>query len=231
MYEITIKTYLKPCHEALVLWIGKVFLFMKFCNTCFTCKEEKLFRPSKKNKDGIEGSCKKCRAKRNLELRHIKTPLKPKNPIPLAERKRIYARNNYHANKEICKKKNQEYCKKRKLIDPLFKLKGVLRTRINIAIRRSFFGRKSKGTAEILGGNFDVVKKYIERQFKKGMTWKNHGNGIDKWNIDHKIPLSSAKTEHDLLILCHYTNLQPLWSKENLRKYNKMPNSQIIMNL
>lgn len=100
-----------------------------------------------------------------------------------------------------------------------------------MAIKRSAFGRKSKGTSEILGESFEVVKKHIERQFQKGMTWENHGVGIDKWNIDHKIPLSSAKTEQDLLILCHYTNLQPLWAKDNLRKYNKIPNSQIIMNL
>lgn len=34
-------------------------------------------------------------------------------------------------------------------------------------------------------------------------------------NIDHIIPLSSAKTEEDIIKLSHYSNLQPLCSKVN----------------
>ena len=48
------------------------------------------------------------------------------------------------------------------------------------------------------------------------MSWENYGkyNGeIDfGWDIDHIIPLSSAKTEEDIIKLNHYTNLQPLCS-------------------
>jgi hypothetical protein len=50
------------------------------------------------------------------------------------------------------------------------------------------------------------------------MSWDNHG----EWHIDHIIPLSSAKNENDVYTLCHYTNLQPLWAEENLRKSNKI---------
>ena len=50
------------------------------------------------------------------------------------------------------------------------------------------------------------------------MNWDNHG----EWHIDHKIPLSSAKTEKELIGLCHYTNLQPLWALDNLKKGNKI---------
>ena len=50
------------------------------------------------------------------------------------------------------------------------------------------------------------------------MSWDNYG----KWHIDHIIPLSSAKTEQDILKLCHYTNLQPLWAKGNIIKSNKI---------
>ena len=35
------------------------------------------------------------------------------------------------------------------------------------------------------------------------------------WDIDHIVPLSSAKTEEDLIKLNHYTNLQPLCSQTN----------------
>ncbi len=52
------------------------------------------------------------------------------------------------------------------------------------------------------------------------MSWDNHTKY--GWHIDHIIPLASAKTEEELKSLCHYTNLQPLWAKENLSKGAKI---------
>ena len=48
------------------------------------------------------------------------------------------------------------------------------------------------------------------------MDWSNHG----KWHIDHKIPISWAKTEEEIIKLSHYTNLQPMWAEENIKKKN-----------
>jgi hypothetical protein len=61
---------------------------------------------------------------------------------------------------------------------------------------------------------------HIEGKFKDGMNWDNHTR--DGWHIDHIIPLSSAKSVEELESLCHYTNLQPLWAKENIIKSNKL---------
>jgi hypothetical protein len=52
------------------------------------------------------------------------------------------------------------------------------------------------------------------------MTWDNYGVG--GWEIDHIIPLASAKTEEEVYKLCHYTNLQPLWANENFKKGKKI---------
>jgi hypothetical protein len=55
------------------------------------------------------------------------------------------------------------------------------------------------------------------------MTFDNHG--VNGWHIDHIIPLS-AKTEEEIIKLCHYTNLQPLWAEENRAKSNKILDTQ-----
>jgi len=59
----------------------------------------------------------------------------------------------------------------------------------------------------------------LEHQFKEGMNWDNQG----KWHIDHIIPLSSGNTEEEIIKLCHYTNLQPLWAIDNMKKGSKTP--------
>lgn len=51
------------------------------------------------------------------------------------------------------------------------------------------------------------------------MSWGNR----HLWHIDHIIPLASAKDEESIINLCHYTNLQPLWKKDNQSKGSKMP--------
>jgi hypothetical protein len=111
-----------------------------------------------------------------------------------------------------------EYKIKRKLIDPLYKLKENIKTRIGDSIRRNGFTKKSK-TLIILGCSFEYFKQHLEAQFEPWMSWDNYGlyNGKTNygWDIDHIIPLSSAKDEEELIRLNHYTNLQPLCGYTN----------------
>jgi hypothetical protein len=79
---------------------------------------------------------------------------------------------------------------------------------------------RNKQSLEILGCSVEEFRNHIENKFQSGMSWENYG--YYGWHIDHIIPLSSAKTEKEIYELCHYTNLQPLWAKENLKKSNKL---------
>ncbi len=93
----------------------------------------------------------------------------------------------------------------------------MLRRRICGLIRQSIRVRgytKLSRAHEILGCDFEFFKTHIERQFTKGMTWDNRS----EWQIDHITPLATAKTEAEVIALNHYTNLRPLWAKDNLAK-------------
>ncbi len=75
---------------------------------------------------------------------------------------------------------------------------------------------KAKKTIKLLDCTIPELKKYLEKQFKKGMTWNNYG----KWHVDHIRPCCKfdlSKPEEQLKCF-NYTNLQPLWAEENLRK-------------
>ena len=83
--------------------------------------------------------------------------------------------------------------------------------------------KKTSKTAEILGCSFEEFKVHIENQFIDGMSWDNY----PEWEYDHIYPISLAESEEHLLQLNHYTNFQPLWAEDNIRKGNKLPEELI----
>ena len=124
-------------------------------------------------------------------------------------------------NKERIKQYKKEYIRERRKVDPLFKMSCNLRNRTSQAFKNKGYSKNTK-TQEMLVVDWEVCKAHIERQFIKGMSWKNQG----EWHIDHIIPLASANTEEELKKLCHYSNLQPLWADDNLIKSDKIIGQQ-----
>jgi len=127
-------------------------------------------------------------------------------------------RRNYHKHKQRSLAYQRKYRNKKWQEDPYYRLKTLLRNRINTAIRGV---AKSEKTLNLLGVNdFEDVKKYLSKKFKKGMSWDNYG----EWHIDHIVPCASfdlsKKSEQKKCF--HYTNLQPLWARDNLSKGCKL---------
>lgn len=104
--------------------------------------------------------------------------------------------------------------------DPFQKLKQSLRKRTHLAFQKHSW--KKGGSEKLLGCSFEEAKEHIENLFTEGMHWHNHGNCEECWHIDHIIPFASATTQEELITLCHYTNLQPLWRFDNLSKGSKI---------
>ena len=113
--------------------------------------------------------------------------------------------------------KFNEYAKNKRNTDPIFKLSCNVRNRIREFLLLKNISKKNK-TFDLIGVTPLFLKEYLESKFTNNMSWDNYG----EWHIDHIIPLSSANTEEEIYELCHYTNLQPLWAKDNLVKSNKL---------
>jgi hypothetical protein len=120
--------------------------------------------------------------------------------------------------KEEINKVKREYKSNRKKVDILYKTTTSIRNLISWSLKKKNFSKKSK-TYEILGCTFEEFKNHIEKQFLPWMNWNNYGlyNGEFNfgWDLDHTIPIKSAKTEEEVIKLNHYTNFQPLCSKTN----------------
>ncbi len=117
--------------------------------------------------------------------------------------------------REIQKKYNI-HRKKKYIEEEVYSLKIRFRSLLNKKIRQGGFVKK-QSTLEFLGCDWETFKCHIESQFKEGMSWDNR----HLWDLDHIIPISEGKTMEDIVLLSHYTNFQPLWKEENIKKSNK----------
>jgi hypothetical protein len=120
-----------------------------------------------------------------------------------------------------CKLRVQSKCKQcralwesnRKKTDKTYRIIHSIRNRIRIAIKKNVKHGKS---LELLGCSINFLKSFLSKKFKPNMTWNNWG----KWHIDHIKPCASfdLSNPEEQKKCFHYSNLQPLWAKENLSK-------------
>ncbi|MFM7796264.1 MAG: hypothetical protein ACKO7N_05810 [Candidatus Nitrosotenuis sp.] len=169
-------------------------------------EQRKLTR--QKNIDKILAQNKEYRIKNQEKIKEYR-----QKPEVMSRRRanRLKNKDKINANKRY-----QEKLKRN--TDPSYKLITNQRTRITGILKK----HKTDKTLDLLGCSAQFLRKYIEQKFQDGMNWNNYGKY--GWHIDHIKPCSSFDlTDTEQQKLCfHYTNLQPLWAEENLRKSNKI---------
>lgn len=195
----------------------------KICSKCCITKNVSNFGKDSTRKGGLSYLCKECLIKKSENYRnrnkekvltyYSEYRKNNKDKMKISRKKYI------SENKEKISKYGKYYSDKRRKESHLVRVSENIRRRVNHIFNNKKINKKNK-TFEILGCSIDELLTHLEKQFKNGMTWDNHG--MCGWHIDHIIPLSSAKTEEEIYKLCHYTNLQPLWAEENLKKGNKV---------
>lgn len=104
--------------------------------------------------------------------------------------------------------------------DPCFKVMRSFRNAVS-RIARNYGGKKQQRTIDYIGCTQAFARKWLETRFEPGMTWENYGKA---WHIDHFVPMAAYnhKSQKEMERCCHYTNLRPLWAKENRAKSDKV---------
>ena len=185
----------------------------KQCNKCDILKPviEFHFKNSNKhkNKSKYSNLCKPCYSEKGKEQ------WKNRTPEQIASDKRTQ-REWRSKNRERINKRNREKFKN----DPILKVRQYMRSRVSELLKN----KKCAKSIELLGCTLDFFKSYLEERWQSGMTWDNYGFGDDKWHVDHIVPCSAfdfSKEDHQRKCF-HYSNLQPLWQKDNLSKHTKV---------
>lgn len=216
----------------------------KICTKCEILKNLEEFTFDKRYKDNKSSRCKSCDVisrsenkkrikeyceshkeerilygkKRYKEKRLEKLKYQKDYQSKNKESIKLYQKSYREKNKEKLQEANREYRKNKKETDDLYNLKAKIKTVICKSFSRNKFVKKEH-TENIIGCTYKEFFSYIESKFESWMNWDNRGlyNGTLNygWDIDHIIPLSTAKNEEDVIKLNHYTNLQPLCSYIN----------------
>ncbi len=117
------------------------------------------------------------------------------------------------------------YSTLRRKSDAQFAMVLALRSRVGVALSRQN-ARKSNRTLKLVGCTTSELMAHLESKFAPGMSWQNRS----EWHIDHIVPLAAfdLSDQDQQNQAFHFTNLQPLWATENLRKSNKVPGQHLF---
>jgi hypothetical protein len=189
---------------------------MTTTKTCTKCNKDKgfdEFHLHKLGKNGLNPRCKTCKseyAKARRKANHasilkMEQAQRDARGDELKEYKRDYRKRNVKAF-SAAQKRYRGKSGYSKIIHPL-------RCRMYKILNGT---SKCASTLELLGCTVEHFRFHLEQQFTDGMTWSNYG----EWHMDHIIPCASfdQKDPEQQKICWHYTNYQPLWAEDNLRK-------------
>jgi hypothetical protein len=212
------KTHDKPGRPPKLVIDGKL--------TCGTCKEPKpatdeFFARDANTPSGFRSRCKTCDSvaaagyyNRNQDKRIANAASwNQANP------ERYYA--NKKESDKRCRPRINRQRSERRAADPQFRIGLQLRSRLANAIRAQLDGREDRGrgasAVRDLGCTLEELTRHLEARFQPGMSWDNYGSA---WHVDHVTPLAwfDLTNADQCREACRFTNLQPLWGPDNLKK-------------
>ncbi len=196
---------------------------------CPVCRKESDKRWKLANKDKTQKSTAKWQSKNQEHIKKYKKQWRDNNKEHRSLKKRQWYLINrtseiekvkewYKNNKGSKKKIKYSYHKKRRQVDPIYRLKTNIKALIGINFRKQKYTKSSK-TTNIIGCSFEELYAHLVNS-----ALRNYGFYLyeEKYHIDHIIPISVATTEEEVIKLNHYSNLQYLYPEDNRIKSNKI---------
>ncbi len=224
---------------------------MSVCTKCLVDKPIQEFYVRRGSPTGFHYQCKACIRLKNrmwvervgydTNKRRYLSPEEKEGRFPPKE-KQLLLRLYYLNPKARVNKRRWETSEKGRLSRRRYddrrrkmgiKRKITLRTRLASNLRSGIQGalrgeRKHHRSLELLGCSISDLRLRLESLWKPGMTWENWGtwkhNGPMKWHIDHIKPCASfdLRDPEQQRKCFHYSNLQPLWAIDNLKKGKRL---------
>jgi hypothetical protein len=211
----------------------------KRCDPCKIEHKREYERENKRARHSRNASCTRCGTLFETEQHAHRKYCEPcivvvRNEASIArydanvERGRAIGRRSYEKNKDalLAQRKTPEA---RAVIAATEKARRDrnpgLRLHCNVSriMSLSLNGKKAgRSWQSLVGYTLDALKRHLERQFLKGMSWENYGTA---WHVDHRVPRASFTfsdaNDPEFKACWALTNLQPLWAADNLKKSAK----------
>ena len=180
---------------------------------------------AKKIQNGFGGKYKKC------EIHNIDTLNSPENFYLKKDKKgfktfksfackicvNTQTTKYYRSNKKQIIAQQRKYKNFKKKTDPEYKLLHNMRKGMWRVLKKT---KKSNSTLKLTGCSLEELRKHLENKFEDGMSWDNYG----VWHVDHIIPCANFdfSDPKQQKICFHYTNLQPMWGEDNMKKGSRL---------
>lgn len=217
-------------------------------NQCLLCgcvkSPSDFYTGTKRGKKYQLSGCKDCRKVKSREERSVRAD-KIKAAAVLKREENIAYQKEYRRKnaerlsafyKERYQKRKQDPQFKAKLaqreklarqMNPALRIKQALSSRLHKFLAAQGSSKAGRKIMDYVGCSKEELRAHLESQFSKGMTWENQG--FRGWHVDHIIPCSAFDhTDEKQLRQCwHFTNLRPMWSRDNLSKGKKITAPQM----
>ena len=183
---------------------------------------ETLRAHRRKNRDRLVAEQRAHYQANREKLTAAKRAARQANPEKAREINRQWRLNNPQRAAQLQREGYQKHKHKRVAWEREYRRKNAnrrisvsLRNRLNAVLRGNV---KVSSVLALLGCSLNEFKKHFQSKFTEGMSWQKFLNG--EIHIDHTIPCASydLSKEAEQRSCFHFSNLQPLWARDNLRK-------------
>lgn len=174
----------------------------------------------RKNRDKVNASVRQKYSDNKTEISAYRRDWNSRNKESNVASKKKYRDNN----RDRVRQSAREYVARRRETDANFKIRSALRGRIWTSLKAQGVS-KNLATQTLTACDGQFLRGFLEARFQPGMSWANYGRGKGKWNVDHVIPCAEfdLRDPAQQKQCFHYSNLKPMWERDNILKSNKRP--------